>query len=104
MAGRMKSRAVQRRALAMLVCLASWSRLMARLRRVAKQACLGADGSFQLKFPEPHGPLPGRGMTPNFFATPAEFRAWLEEHNDKTQELWVGFYKKSSGKLWLSRW
>lgn len=37
-------------------------------------------------------------IEPTFFATPSEFRAWLEEHHDKAQELWVGFYKKSSGK------
>src|SRR5215471_20711767 len=33
-----------------------------------------------------------------FFATPSAFRNWLEEHYDTAQELWVGFYKKSSGK------
>src|ERR1043165_5750513 len=37
-------------------------------------------------------------MEPIFFATPSEFRTWLEEHHDKSQELWVGFYKKGSGK------
>ena len=37
-------------------------------------------------------------MKPAFFTTPSEFRAWLEEHHHKAQELWVGFYKKSSGK------
>ncbi len=36
-------------------------------------------------------------MTPTFFATPDEFRAWLEEHHAIAQELWVGFYKKGSG-------
>jgi len=35
---------------------------------------------------------------PIFFATPAEFRAWLAEHHDRARELWVGFYKKGSGK------
>jgi uncharacterized protein YdeI (YjbR/CyaY-like superfamily) len=35
---------------------------------------------------------------PTFFATPADFRAWLEEHHDKSQELWVGYYKKGTGK------
>ena len=33
-----------------------------------------------------------------FFATPEEFLAWLEEHHDVADELWVGFYKKASGK------
>jgi uncharacterized protein YdeI (YjbR/CyaY-like superfamily) len=35
---------------------------------------------------------------PVFFANPFEFREWLEEHHDKTAELWVGLYKKSAGK------
>ncbi len=33
-----------------------------------------------------------------FFATQSDFHAWLAKHHDTTQELWVGFYKKSSGK------
>ncbi|MCI0606713.1 bacteriocin-protection protein, partial [bacterium] len=33
-----------------------------------------------------------------FFATPADFRTWLEKNHDKTPEQWVGFYKKVSGK------
>lgn len=33
-----------------------------------------------------------------FFATPADFRAWLASHHDKADELLVGFYKKGSGK------
>ena len=37
-------------------------------------------------------------MKPTFFATPSEFRDWLAEHHDKSQELWVGFYKKGSGR------
>ncbi len=37
-------------------------------------------------------------MKPTFFATPTELRAWLEEHHATTPELWVGFYKKGSGK------
>ena len=37
-------------------------------------------------------------VSPNFFATPAEFRAWLEAHHASVKELWVGFYKKDSGK------
>jgi uncharacterized protein YdeI (YjbR/CyaY-like superfamily) len=37
-------------------------------------------------------------VDPTFFATPEKFRAWLEEHHDKRKELWVGFYKKGSGK------
>jgi uncharacterized protein YdeI (YjbR/CyaY-like superfamily) len=37
-------------------------------------------------------------VKPLFFATPEEFGAWLEEHHDTAGELWVGFYKKGSGK------
>ncbi|KRC59267.1 hypothetical protein ASE14_16030 [Agromyces sp. Root81] len=29
-----------------------------------------------------------------FFATPAEFRAWLEANHDTATELWMGLYKK----------
>jgi uncharacterized protein YdeI (YjbR/CyaY-like superfamily) len=36
-----------------------------------------------------------------FFATPAEFRTWLEAHDpagaQEALELWVGFHKKGSG-------
>ena len=32
-----------------------------------------------------------------FFATPAEFGDWLEEHHAQAPELWVGFYKRGSG-------
>jgi uncharacterized protein YdeI (YjbR/CyaY-like superfamily) len=33
-----------------------------------------------------------------FFETPAELRAWLEEHHATGSELWVGLYKKASGR------
>lgn len=33
-----------------------------------------------------------------FFTTPARFRAWLEKHHAREKELWVGFWKKDSGK------
>ena len=35
---------------------------------------------------------------PTFFATPADFRAWLERHHQGVPELLVGFYKKGSGR------
>lgn len=35
---------------------------------------------------------------PKFFATPALWRAWLDENHASKTELWVGFYKMSSGK------
>jgi len=37
-------------------------------------------------------------MKPTFFASSSELRQWLAEHHAETKELWVGFYKKSSGK------
>ena len=37
-------------------------------------------------------------MTPIFFATPDEFRAWLDEHHARAAEVWVGFYKVGSGR------
>ena len=35
---------------------------------------------------------------PRFFRTAAEFRAWLERNGEKETELWVGYWKKDSGK------
>jgi uncharacterized protein YdeI (YjbR/CyaY-like superfamily) len=37
-------------------------------------------------------------VTPKFFKSSDAFRAWLEQHGTKERELWVGFYKKASGK------
>ncbi len=37
-------------------------------------------------------------MSPAFFETPADFRAWLAEHHAAATELLVGFYKKGSGR------
>ena len=36
-------------------------------------------------------------MELKFFKRPADFRRWLEKHHATIPELWVGFYKKSSG-------
>jgi uncharacterized protein YdeI (YjbR/CyaY-like superfamily) len=38
-------------------------------------------------------------LNPKFFRTPADFRSWLEKNHATATELWVGFYKKDSGKL-----
>src|SRR5216684_444518 len=35
---------------------------------------------------------------PAFFASPSELRAWFEQNHQTTQELWIGFYKTSSGQ------
>jgi uncharacterized protein YdeI (YjbR/CyaY-like superfamily) len=37
-------------------------------------------------------------MKPRFFATPAEWRLWLQKHHADTAELLVGFYKVGSGR------
>jgi len=37
-------------------------------------------------------------VTPTFFATPRDFRAWLLAHHDTAKELLVGFYTKDSGR------
>ena len=39
-----------------------------------------------------------KASDPTFFATPTDFRAWLMAHHEISQELWVGYYKKESGK------
>ena len=35
---------------------------------------------------------------PVYFASPAEFRAWLALHHDSERELLVGFHKKGTGR------
>jgi uncharacterized protein YdeI (YjbR/CyaY-like superfamily) len=37
-------------------------------------------------------------LKPTFFETPAEFGAWLAQHHCTHSDLWVGFYKKGSGR------
>jgi uncharacterized protein YdeI (YjbR/CyaY-like superfamily) len=36
-------------------------------------------------------------IKPTFFATPAAFRRWLEQHHTTADELWVGFHKRATG-------
>jgi uncharacterized protein YdeI (YjbR/CyaY-like superfamily) len=36
-------------------------------------------------------------MEVKFFATPADFRAWLYENHQQLSEQWIGFYKVKSG-------
>ena len=35
---------------------------------------------------------------PIFFDSPAAFGAWLEQHHDTEREVWVGMWKKATGK------
>ena len=37
-------------------------------------------------------------MKPTFFPTPAHLRKWFDRHHDSAGELWVGYYRKDSGK------
>jgi uncharacterized protein YdeI (YjbR/CyaY-like superfamily) len=37
-------------------------------------------------------------VKPRFFKSSAEFRSWLATNRTAASELWVGFYKKESGK------
>lgn len=37
-------------------------------------------------------------MRPTFFKTPGHLRRWLEKNHASVSELWVGFYRKASGK------
>lgn len=37
-------------------------------------------------------------MKLTFFKSPSDLRKWFEKHHAVEQELWVGFYKKDSGK------
>jgi uncharacterized protein YdeI (YjbR/CyaY-like superfamily) len=45
--------------------------------------------------------MPPKALTetrPKFFPSLAEWRAWLEKHHADSHELWVGFYKRDSGR------
>jgi uncharacterized protein YdeI (YjbR/CyaY-like superfamily) len=37
-------------------------------------------------------------VKPVFFTSSEELRGWLEENHATATELWVGIYKKGSGK------
>ena len=39
-----------------------------------------------------------RTAQPQFFPSPADWRRWLSKHHADTDEVWVGFYKRASGK------
>jgi uncharacterized protein YdeI (YjbR/CyaY-like superfamily) len=34
-----------------------------------------------------------------FFRTPADLRKWFDTHHQRADELWVGFYRKGSGRI-----
>lgn len=37
-----------------------------------------------------------------FFATPEEWRAWLAEHHQSEREVWIGYWKKHTGRAMLT--
>ena len=37
-----------------------------------------------------------------FFATPADYRAWLADNHASERELWVGYWKKGSGGIGIT--
>jgi uncharacterized protein YdeI (YjbR/CyaY-like superfamily) len=45
-------------------------------------------------------PNPQRGVAPKprFFRSSVEFRQWLHQHHATADVLWVGFFKRSTGK------
>jgi uncharacterized protein YdeI (YjbR/CyaY-like superfamily) len=43
-----------------------------------------------------------REDAPIFFDSPAAFGAWLEEHHETQTEVWVGMWKKATGKQVMS--
>jgi uncharacterized protein YdeI (YjbR/CyaY-like superfamily) len=38
-------------------------------------------------------------MKPRYFRSSADLRQWFESHSDSAHELWLGYYKRTSGKL-----
>lgn len=45
---------------------------------------------------------PPTERNPLFFATPAEFHRWLAANHARANELWVGFYRRDSGRPSIS--
>ena len=41
-------------------------------------------------------------IAPTFFKNPAAFRTWLQKNHRTQTELWVGYWKKSTGRLSLT--
>ena len=40
----------------------------------------------------------GSESKPLFFKSPGEYRRWLEKNHESARELWIGFWKKATGK------
>ena len=37
-------------------------------------------------------------MEPVFFPTPNDLRKWFRQNHERAEELWIGYYKKGTGK------
>ena len=37
-------------------------------------------------------------MIIHFFKSPSDLRSWFEKNHEKSDELWVGYYKRATGK------
>lgn len=44
----------------------------------------------------------GSEDNPIFFKKPEDYRTWLEKNHETATELWIGYYKKATGKPSLS--
>ena len=40
--------------------------------------------------------LPAASLEIVYFRSPADLRAWFDQHHQTAQELWIGYYKKNS--------
>jgi uncharacterized protein YdeI (YjbR/CyaY-like superfamily) len=71
-----------------------------RLRRPARRRTLRTAAIGRFFHPTSDTPVPEKPTpaAPTFFATPAEWRAWLREHHATERELLVGFYRVASGR------
>jgi uncharacterized protein YdeI (YjbR/CyaY-like superfamily) len=43
-------------------------------------------------------PSPSHAVTPRFFRSAEQLRSWFAKHGTTTTELWIGYYKKHTGK------
>lgn len=47
-------------------------------------------------------PAPTPATPPIYFASPAAFREWLAAHHESAPELWVGYFKRHTGRASLT--